>query len=104
MENGLCAYHIKLFADFADKISENISEVRAIKIDVAYIKDRVCKHVEDGEKEGGYRDRLIIVETTIKELRGSIWRAAGVGGVIGALLGSGSRDILVLFINWIIGK
>ena len=68
-------------------------------------------HVIEGDKVNGFRDRLLNVEIDNKsihnemcELKRRFWWASAIGGVIGALLGSGSRDILLFFINWLVGK
>jgi hypothetical protein len=61
-------------------------------------------HVMEGDQKGGFRDRLLIAELNIKELKERFWQSALVGGIIGALVGSGSKDIIVLFVNWFMKK
>lgn len=59
------------------------------------------RHVEDGEKPGGHRDRLLQAEHDIKSLVASIealkkivWVAAIVGGLIGGLIGNGAQEVV----------
>jgi hypothetical protein len=61
-------------------------------------------HVVEGDKSGGFRDRLVRVEVDLKVLKERFWQSSLIGGVIGALIGSGSRDILVVLSKWIMGK
>lgn len=58
-------------------------------------------HVLEGDKAGGFRDRLLLVETSVKDMSKRIWFVAITGGVIGALIGSGSTEALSVFIKWV---
>lgn len=57
-------------------------------------------HVTEGDKVGGFRDRLLKAEIDLKALKERFWQSALIGGVIGALIGSGSKDIIMTFISW----
>ena len=85
-----CEYHTLLVADIA-----------VIKNDLQYIKSKVCTHIEEGDKVGGFRDRLIIMEQEISALKKAMWARVGVAGMIGGLVGSGSVDILTIFLKWL---
>lgn len=61
-------------------------------------------HVVEGDKSGGFRDRLMKVEIEVKEIRERFWWSALVGGIIGALIGSGSKDIITCLIGWIMKR
>ena len=61
-------------------------------------------HVLEGDKSGGFRDRLIKVEIDLKILKDKFWQSSLIGGVIGAFIGSGSKDAIGLLIKWITGK
>lgn len=68
-------------------------------------------HVIEGDKVGGFRDRLLNVEIDNKtlhveicEIKRRFWFGSAIGGVIGALIGSGARDVVIMFLNWIMGK
>jgi hypothetical protein len=92
-----CEYHTLLVADIA-----------VIKTDVSYIKKyidsqdiRITKHIDEGEKQGGFRDRVIILEQAVEALKKAMWIRVGVAGVIGGLVGSGSADAIALFLKWV---
>ena len=61
-------------------------------------------HVIEGDKSGGFRDRLMKAEIDIKALKERFWQSSLIGGVIGALVGSGSKDVIVGLINWFLKK
>lgn len=52
------------------------------------IEKRVLTHVEEGDRPGGFRDRLLILERDVSIMKKGYWIAAVVGGVIGGMLGS----------------
>ena len=52
----------------------------------------------------GYRDRLLLAEVAISEMRRKIWQTSIMCGILGALIGSGAKDAIILVVNWIIGK
>jgi hypothetical protein len=93
-----CEYHTMLVSDLA-----------VIKNDISYIKEKVCGHIREGEKEGGFRDRVVLLEERqkkvlneiIPELKRRFWFSSLIGGVLGALIGSGSGDIVGEFFKWI---
>jgi hypothetical protein len=62
------------------------------------------RHVAEGDQKGGFRDRLLVLELSVKELKERFWQSALIGGIIGALVGTGSKDVLVILINWFMKK
>ena len=60
---------------------------------------KVCKHIDDGEKQGGFRDRVLILEETVSALKRSYWKTALTCGIIGGLLGKISPDIFNLLVR-----
>jgi hypothetical protein len=88
--NEICAEHTKL-----------VSDIEVIKNDIKYIREKVCDHIHEGEKEGGFRDRLIVLEQTVSSLKKAMWARVSVAGLIGGLIGSGSADALGVFLKWI---
>jgi hypothetical protein len=78
--------------------------LQVLKEGLERIECKVGTHILEGEKEGGFRDRLLLVELAVKELRRRFWLSAGVGGLIGALIGAGATDILRIFLTWIMSK
>ncbi|MDP2942466.1 MAG: hypothetical protein Q8O36_03020 [Candidatus Omnitrophota bacterium] len=85
MASEVCDYHVNLVADIA-----------VIKTDIRYIKDKVCNHVTEGEGPGGWRDRLVILEQEVKVLRSGIWKIGLASGVIGALVGNATPEVIKL--------
>ena len=61
-------------------------------------------HVAEGDKSGGFRDRLMRVEIDLKTLKERFWQSSLIGGVIGTLIGSGSRDVIGLLFKWLTGQ
>ena len=87
------------------------SDIAVIKADIIYIKDRVCKHIEEGEEKGGFRDRLVLVELGVVSLTKEIaalktasWVRTIISGIVGGLIAMGSKDVLVTFITWLMSK
>ena len=90
MTTETCEYHTLLVADIA-----------VIKNDLQYIKDRLCNHVTEGEKEGGFRDRLLIAEKEIAVIKRGYWKACIVSGLIGGLLSQMTPEAFRWIINLI---
>jgi hypothetical protein len=90
MAQETCEYHTQLVADIA-----------VLKDNTSYIRNTVCKHIEEGERDGGYRDRLLILEQAVSELKKAMWVRVIVSGFIGGLLGTGSSDAIGVVIKWI---
>ena len=65
------------------------------------IKGRMVAHINEGERPGGVRDRLSKLEWEVSEFKKRFWWSSIMGGVIGALIGSGSSDVVINFLNWV---
>jgi hypothetical protein len=61
-------------------------------------------HVVEGDAVGGFRDRLVRVEVDLKALKERFWQSSLIGGIIGALVGSGSKDIIQIMFSWFVKK
>jgi len=99
MSSETCIQHTQLVADIA-----------VLKDNTNYIRNKLCKHVDEGERDGGFRDRLLLAEKEITDLKNDIqrisrgrWIIGFVSGIVSTLIATGSRDILVLLIKWIMG-
>lgn len=73
-----------------EKLSNNI-----VKLQTSFdeVKERICNHIDEGEKSGGFRDRLLVIEEAVSVLKKSYWKTAITCGIIGGLLGKVSPDI-----------
>jgi len=66
-----------------------------------YFIKRTADHISEGDKVGGYRDRVLLLEQSVDALKKAMWIRVGVAGLIGGLIGSGSADALGVFLKWI---
>jgi hypothetical protein len=73
------------------------------------VKDRICLHIDEGEKHGGFRDRVLTLEQTQKALKEEIgvikrsyWKTCLVAGVLGGLLGKLTPDLFNLIIRMVV--
>ena len=65
------------------------------------MENKICEHIHEGEKTGGTRDRVSHLEWEVIELKRRFWKSSIIGGIIGALVGSGSSEALTLLIRYI---
>jgi len=92
----------------------NVTESLAIiKHELTFIRNSVTKHIEEGDKVGGYRDRVLIAESEIniikqelfrldKALKTEVLKTGIIGGLIGAFVGQMTPElwrILVMVIT-----
>jgi len=94
MPPEICNEHLKVATSLV-KIEQNLSNFKKTFDEV---KDRFVNHINEGERPGGMRERVIIMEQTISAIRQGYWKTAVVAGIIGGLLGKISPDIF----NWFI--
>ena len=85
MPPEICEEHLKMIEDRA-KTSADLS---IIKNDVSYIRNKLSKHVEEGEREGGHRDILrentkdiAYLKKQISEIKKSKWQSGAIGGAV----------------------
>ena len=76
-----------------------VSDIAVIKNDLAYMREKVCSHVAEGEKSGGWRDRLLICEKEIAALRTSVWKIGITSGLVGALIGNAAPEMIKLIVG-----
>jgi len=69
---------------------------------------RMLSHVEEGERPGGHRDRLLKLETEheqvkddikantvrVRALRAELWKVAFLGGVVGGVVGKFATELI----------
>lgn len=94
--NDFCAQHMDMVRDMATvkQVVENMDK------SFQEVKNRMVAHINDGEKEGGVRDRVKALEKETKSLSESVsslkkaeWKRVIVAGVIGGAV-SRSPEIL----------
>ena len=70
--------------------------------DCIEIQDRFNRFIDEHEKEAkDFRNRVLTAEIKIEQLQKDVMRNAIVGGMIGALIGSGAAPALTQIINLI---
>lgn len=91
--------------------SELSAKVAVMQNDIGHIREvltcdrqEVKRHVQEGEAVGGYRDQVLTLKLQVDNVKRGIWKVGLTSGFIGALVGSGSKDAIVMLINWFIGK
>lgn len=85
-------------------LPECVEIIKRIDETLERIEKKICFHIEEGEKTGGFRDRVLKLEMDFKEMKNRFWASALIGGIIGALIGSGSGDVLRIFLGWIMKR
>ena len=83
-----CNYHTQLVADIA-----------VMKADIAYIRQSVCNHVEEGDKAGGWRDRLLVLEEEVRAFKKIAWTRLIVAGLIGGLIADGTPEVMKFIVG-----
>ena len=72
------------------------------------LERRMLAHVEEGERPGGHRDRLLKLETEheqvkddiksnttrVRTVRGELWKVAFLGGVVGGAVGKFATELI----------
>lgn len=80
--------------DTCEKHLDVARDLAVIKSMLSAIQDRMMHHVDEGERPGGYRDRLIVAELEISTIKKGYWKACIVSGIIGGMLGNLTPDLI----------
>lgn len=80
---------------------ELTATLKSIEENLSSWVKRTEAHILEGERTGGVRDRVSKLEWEVSELKKRFWFSSIIGGVIGALVGSGSGDLLSIFLKWV---
>lgn len=79
------------------------TDLGIIKNSVLKMETVFCKHIDEAERQGGQRDRLVIAEQEIAALRKSVWKIGITAGFVGALIGNVAPEVISLFVKFLIG-
>ena len=97
MPTEICDQHLQIATDMAT-IKQLVNDMHTSFSDV---KLRFVGHIQEGEKAGGVRDRLLLLEQEVAALKKAMWARVIISGLIGGLIGSGSADAIGLFLKWV---
>jgi len=89
------------------QISALVTSMAVLNASFSQVKDKISTHIDDGEKQGGFRDRLVIIEHTQKEiivpqmneLKKNIWSQCILAGLLGGLIGHITPQIFELLVK-----
>lgn len=93
MPPEICDHHVQLASDIA-----------VIKNSLTKVETKICKHIDEGECQGGFRDRLIILEQEVSALKKAEWFRLITAGLIGGLMGNIAPEVVVTLVRWITVK
>jgi hypothetical protein len=82
-------------------ISELTADIAEIKAILKTLKEQVVSHVSEGDKPGGYRDRLLILEQKIAAWEKFMWLRLGIAGLIGGLVAVNSSEAIGLIVKMV---
>jgi hypothetical protein len=88
------------------EIGEIKTELAVIRRDLEHIINRFSQHVDEAERNGGWRDKMVFVEADLKLIRVRLesdrittrWMMIG-SGIIGGLIGSQCVDVITSFLG-----
>lgn len=98
-----CPEHIK-FATQQGVIINKLDNIEA----------RMATHVTEGEKVGGWRDRLLMLEGDVKNhkddvqkeigaLKRAMWLRTVISGILGGMIANGSDEAFRMFVKFLTG-
>lgn len=81
-----------------------IQESRITKLETGfeYFIKKTADHISEGDKQGGYRDRLVVLEQAVSALKKAEWTRTLTAGLVGGLVGNISPE-LIKGVLWLIG-
>ena len=82
---------------------ECIQEQRISKLEASleYFIKRTGDHIYEGEKSGGHRDRLLLLEQAVDALKKAQWLRGIVSGLIGGFIARAAPDMLAELFKFI---
>ncbi len=97
MAPEICDQHMQIATDLAT-IKQLTNDMHATFQEV---KLRFIGHIVEGERPGGIREKVTLLEREVAALKKAMWARCIISGIIGGLVGSGSADVLTSFLKWI---
>jgi len=89
-----------------DQHQDIVTKLAVIQNTLDTVATRICAHIDDGERPGGYRDRVINLEhchkanqSEIAAVKKEYWKTCLMAGVIGGLLGKLTPEIFNFLIR-----
>lgn len=120
---AICEQHenlVNTITEISKQMTGVVTSLAVLNATFTDVKNRMSSHISDGEKEGGFRDRLVILEQKQKVLKDDVihseerlcneisvikkgyWKACIVSGIIGGMIGNTAPGVFV-FISKLIG-
>jgi hypothetical protein len=77
-------------------VNQLVTDVAIVRRDLEHIMGRICQHIEEAERSGGWRDRMTAVEQAVCQLQNDRimqrWFMIG-SGVISGLIVAGGMEL-----------
>jgi hypothetical protein len=98
MASKICSYHGLL----VEKLATIETVVNFIKERLEEDRERVRGHIHEGEREGGFRDRLQEVELLLNNIEKTKWLHLFVAAILGGLVARVAPDMIWQLIETLI--
>lgn len=74
-------------------VNQLVTDMAILRRDVEHIMGRICQHIDDAERSGGWRDRMTAVESAVQQLQADRimqrWFMIGSGVISGLIVAGG---------------
>jgi hypothetical protein len=94
-----CAQH----QDMVINVTKLNSSIEALQKSFDEVKDKITKHICEGEGPGGVRERLFKAENDLAQMKKNYWISCIVAGVIGGLIGHLTPQTFEMLIKVLVG-
>ena len=100
--NPLCSVHMDFVNLLNDKNIKIAEDIATIKNELKDLKNTTFRHVEEGDRDGGFRDRLIVLEQEISALKKMAWIRLMIASLIGGFVANGAPEAVLWIVKAII--